>query len=42
MKEFDEYESLIKKISEYAIKNNISSEIEYISKVYRSANEEIK
>lgn len=42
MKEFDEYESLIKKISEYAIKNNISSEIEYISKIYRSANEEIK
>lgn len=42
MQEYDEYESLIKKISEYAIANNISSDIDYLSKIYRNANGEIK
>ena len=42
MKKYDEYEELIKTISEYAIENSIMPDTDYISKIYKNANQDIK
>lgn len=42
MKKYDEYEKLVKTISEYAIENAIMPDTDYISKIYKNANQNIK